>query len=604
MNNKQRIIAIVCGCLVLAGSIARAAEQSVTELIGQLKDKSPAVRASAAHSLGELGAAAKPAAEGLIALLGDSDQLVRRQAIQALGAIRPGPDVTVPLFIKMMDDADPGVRMRVLQAVSSAGEKAVPALIAALKNEKAAYWAILVLRDIGPAAKAAVPALVEQLQDKRPEIRREAILALATMDDAASAAVPKIAGLLGDENARNAATYALGRIGSIPADAMVTIRANTKSDDKMLATVSLWALAKVHPDDKDLRRETTEKLVAMLKDPDAQVRGAAAQGLASLPPAPEITAPIFEKALKDADETVIRSALDSMAGIGAPAVPKLITALKFEHVRGQVAYILGQIGPAAAPATEALTALIGDKSPRTSSEAVIALGKIGPAAKAAVPALVKAFENGEGSNDHAIAFALGQIGPDAAAAEQVLAGALKSSDSQLSLVCAWALTQIKPGSAELAAKTVPVLTAGLALPLPQSRVAAAEALGKLGPLAKSAQPALEKAASDENQQVREAAAAALKLIGAEAKTPAVETKTPAAEVKTAPAPAKTFESGSTVVTLRDQVSLKMGSTVVAKLPKGDKLKVLAVRAPWVGVEATIDGKAKTGWVLEADVDKP
>ncbi len=142
----------------------------------------------------------------------------------------------------------------------------------------------------------------------------------------------------------------------------------------------------------------------------------------------------------------------------------------------------------------------------------------------------------------------------------------------------------------------------MALPLPQSRVAAAEALGKLGPLAKSAQPALEKAASDENQQVREAAAAALKLIGRSG-TPAVETKTPAAEVRP-PAPAKTFESGSTVVTLRDQVSLKMGSTVVAKLPKGDKLKVLVVRAPWVGVEATIMEKPRLAGCWKRMIDKP
>ena len=37
--------------------------------------------------------------------------------------------------------------------------------------------------------------------------------------------------------------------------------------------------------------------------------------------------------------------------LGPPAVPRLIDALKHEKVRAQVAYILGQIGPDAAPAT-------------------------------------------------------------------------------------------------------------------------------------------------------------------------------------------------------------------------------------------------------------
>ena len=93
----------------------------------------------------------------------------------------------------------------------------MPGLIYALKNDKAAYWACLVLREIGPAAKDAVPALVEKLKDPRPEIRREAILTLAAMEDAAKPAVAQIAAALDDKDTAVAATYALGRIGQIPA---------------------------------------------------------------------------------------------------------------------------------------------------------------------------------------------------------------------------------------------------------------------------------------------------------------------------------------------------------------------------------------------------
>ena len=78
--------------------------------------------------------------------------------------IHPGPKVTVPLCVKLLEDSDPGVRMRVLNAIADAGPKAVPGLIYALNNEKAAYWACLVLREIGPAAKDAVPALVEETE--------------------------------------------------------------------------------------------------------------------------------------------------------------------------------------------------------------------------------------------------------------------------------------------------------------------------------------------------------------------------------------------------------------------------------------------------------
>ena len=429
-----------------------------------------------------------------------------------MAAIRPGPQVTVPLFVKLMDDADPGVRMRVLQTVAEVGQQAVPALIEALKNDKAAYWACIVLRDIGPEAKEAVPALTGKLQHPRPEIRREAVLALAAIGEAAAPAVPQIVALLDDPQCRTAATFALGRLGRVPTEAEAKIRANFTSDDPMLRCVSLWTLAMVHPEDKELRHQTAEELVARLKDADPRVRTAAARGLAALPPAPEIMMPIFEKAFKDADETTIRAALDALAALGAPAVPRLIDALKFEHVRARVAYILGQIGPAAAPATDALAELVADNNPRVSEEAVLALAKIGPGAKAAVPALVKAFQGGEGADDHAIVFALGKIGPDAAAAEAPLTAALASKDGSLGVVSAWALCQIHPATAELAAKTVPVLTAGLDASLPQTRQAAAEALGSLGPLAAQAVPALEKVRSDPDEHVRQAAANALNSI--------------------------------------------------------------------------------------------
>ena len=68
-----------------------------------------------------------------------------------------------------------------------------------------------------------------------------------------------------------------------------------------------------------------------------------------------------------------------------PAVPRLIDALKYEKLRGQVIYILGQIGPAAAPATPALVKLIADKDEDVAYEAMMALAKIGPAPRRRCP---------------------------------------------------------------------------------------------------------------------------------------------------------------------------------------------------------------------------
>jgi HEAT repeat protein len=489
------------------------AAEAVAPLTGLLKDKSAAVRARAARALGKIGAPAKSAAPELASLLKDADDSVRRQAVQAIIAIRPSPKVMIPLFIKLMEDADPGVQMRVMNDVAEAGEAAVPALIEALKNDKTTYWACIVLREIGPAAKVAAPALAEKLKDPRPEIRREAVLTLGALNEASIPVLPQIAAALDDEDARTAATFVMGQLGKIPANAEVKIRANAKSDDKFLSTVSLWALARVHPEDKELRRQATEQLVEGLKEQDPFVRVAAARALAALPPAPEITFPILEKALKDADTTTIHHALDALASLGPQAVPRLVDILKQnKELRVQVAYTLGQIGPGAAAATEALAGLIADEDFNVSTEAVLALAKIGPAAGSAVPALMAALQKENCPNAHAIIFALGKIGPQAAAAEPVLLKEMNGKDGSLAIISAWSYTQIQPRSAKTAAKAIPVLVSGLSDSLPETRKAAAEALGDLGPLAREAIPALQKAAKDDSKAVREAAAKALESI--------------------------------------------------------------------------------------------
>ncbi|MBN2294374.1 MAG: HEAT repeat domain-containing protein [Pirellulales bacterium] len=491
------------------------ADEAVQPLTSLLKNTSAEVRAHAARSLGKIGSAAKPAASTLILLLKDGDPSVRRQAVKALAAIRPGPKVMVPLFIKLMEDSDSGVQLRVLNAVTDAGEAAVPGLIEALKNDKVSYWACVVLREIGPPAKAAVPALAEKLKDPRPDIRMQAILALGAMNEAALPVVPQIVAALDDEHTRTAATFVLGKLGKIPADAERKIRSNANSDNRFLSTVSLWTLARVHPEDKALRRQATEKLVARLKDKDPFVRVMAARALAALPPAPDITIPIWEKAMENADATTVRHALDALAALGKPAVPRLVEILeKYKELRVEVVYTLGQMGPAAADATDALSKLVADENVQLATEAILALGQIGPAAKSAVPALCAAYRKKGEKNTHAIIFTFGNIGPQAAAAEPILLEAMKSKDKALAIIAARSFFEIQPPSAaaKAADKAVPVLVAGLDDELPETRKAAAESLAALGPLAREGIPALKAASKDNVKAVREATAKALKSI--------------------------------------------------------------------------------------------
>ena len=453
MLSSLRTLALCFAAAALLTPVSlQAAEPSVAELTAALKSPDAMARAHAVDALAERGPAAQSAVPDLASLVKDPDAKVRRQMIKALVAIHPGIEVSRGIFASLIEDADPGVRLRTMSAIADAGPAAVPLLIKLLKNDKTAYWACLVLRDMGADAKAAVPGLTEALGSKQPQVCREALLALAAIGPPAASAAPRIATLIEDGLHRTAATYALGAIGTIPADVETKVQANAKSEDKLLSTASLWTLARLHPDDKEIRREVTERLCQRLKEQDPNIRAWAAQGLASLPPAPEIAVPIFENAFQGADEATIRSALDAFAGVGARAVPRLINLLgneKYARLRGNVIYTLGQIGPEAAPATEDLAKLLTDADPKVSTEAAMALAKIGAPAVAAVPALTQAvqkaiaeagekpLEQAEDRTGHAAAYALGRIGPPAASAAADLLKGTASRDASLSLVSAW-----------------------------------------------------------------------------------------------------------------------------------------------------------------------
>jgi HEAT repeat protein len=305
-----------------------------------------------------------------------------------------------------------------------------------------------------------------------------------------------------------------------------------------------------------------------------------------------MTIPILEKALDGADATTFHHALDALANFGAPAVPGLIDGLKHEALRAEIAFLLGEIGPAAAPATEALVGLTHDEDHHVRSEAVHALASIGPGAKAAVPDLVELLGQPECPITHETVYALGKIGPDAKSAEPTLLKLAQGSDEALSVISAWALIQIGGASARTATEVVPVLSACLDAPLPKSRQLSAEALGSLGSLAKDAVPELAKALDDEvDDEARAATAEALAAIrGSAPETAAIETEA--------------IARGSTVVTLADDTQLKLGGTIIAKLPKGSQLKVLELRGSWVGVRATVGEEKKTGWVPRTAVATP
>ncbi|MBI1915269.1 MAG: sigma-70 family RNA polymerase sigma factor [Planctomycetes bacterium] len=204
---------------------------------------------------------------------------------------------------------------------------------------------------------------------------------------------------------------------------------------------------------------------------------------------------------------------ETLATLRSGGVPALIGTLKTEDrvLRARVSRILGELGPQAHEAVEALTACLRDRVGYVRSEAATALGRIGPRAKGAVAALCEALQDPDEGVRRVAAEALGRIGPDAVVAVRAL---LTTSNDRHALVPETACDAI----GRIGPTSVPVLTKALKDQLAHVRLGAARALGQFGPGARVAVGSLVVALKDPAAHVRAAAAEALGRIGPEART--------------------------------------------------------------------------------------
>ena len=134
-------------------------------------------------------------------------------------------------------------------------------------------------------------------------------------------------------------------------------------------------------------RPVIAALAPLVVDSDARVRRTAVRTWARIHPDPEVSVPLLEKVLEDADPTVRAEALEILAETGKPAVPALVQGVRHEKTVYWACLVLGEIGPDAAEAAPALAdVLASDAGPEVRREAALTLGSIGPEAAMATPA--------------------------------------------------------------------------------------------------------------------------------------------------------------------------------------------------------------------------
>jgi RNA polymerase sigma factor (sigma-70 family) len=236
------------------------------------------------------------------------------------------------------------------------------------------------------------------------------------------------------------------------------------------------------------RGKPTAYWVKALKDRDPGYRKQAVQALGEIGKVDHSVIPVLAGVLKDDQDEVAGSATFALAGIGKPALPSLLDALKEggPQERSLVIPALRAMGRKAEAAVPALLEVLKVGSREERQGAALALGDIGPGAKAAVPALLELFKGKEKADRGAATYALHGIGRGAKAAVPTLVEYLRGPDPDTRQAAAQALGGIGPE----AKAAVPPLIAMLKSLDYQDRWYAAVVLGGIGPDAREAVPGL------------------------------------------------------------------------------------------------------------------
>ena len=243
-------------------------------------------------------------------------------------------------------------------------------------------------------------------------------------------------------------------------------------------------------------------LIEALRDDDRRTRCLSASRLGEFGPAAKEAIPALRTAIKGSDSCLRAEAAAALFAVDTHpklAIDTLASILQDQDAdaRRRAVFHLCESGRAAHDAVPALClALLKERDHRLRYNLAKTLGKIRSRADICVPALVKTLEDSEWIVRSYAAKALGDFGVEAQKAAPNLMKALKDPEGHVRVSSAEALWRIH-GKAE---PSLNVLIACLKIKREHDYVpdAAAQVLGKMGPSAKDAVPALKEALADKN----------------------------------------------------------------------------------------------------------
>jgi HEAT repeat protein len=471
---------------------------------------------------------AEAALPTLLSMLRGGDGIERREAARALARLAPFIDPALPA-LRDAALASHGGLTPAVEALIAAGSGGQRLLLEAIADQNLdAQTRRFLLRDAafrGRLSAGSVPALIRLLKDPDGALHGFAALALGNQGEAAAPAIPALIEALADPAAGRLddgtlvaylltmpAAEALARIGPQAVPALLEALKAPRTRGQALV-----ALERMGP----RARAALPALRDLLGSDDKRLRAGAASALLHIDDAPEAPLRVLTALLADPDRDTRRTAVDALArraggswerpatrtlALPREAVKPLLELLTDQDLRGPAGRVLGRMGDARKDALPELIARLenGDSAARS------ILFALGPDAAPAVPALIRSVD--PKAPDVSLTYTiLGQIGPAARDAVPVLLAAVRDPHNRGRGEALVALARIGAGGEEVVATLRKVLedTESAGPGGAERRSLAADALGALGPAARPALPALEKALVDEDALVRVSATGAL-----------------------------------------------------------------------------------------------
>ncbi|WP_218934611.1 HEAT repeat domain-containing protein [Rosistilla ulvae] len=492
---------------------------AIAGLVKLLDSDKPAVRARSAYALGYLADGNAEAAKALIQHAMDKDPTVRNAVIKALVRIKAPRELTLPIWAKTLQSSDPEAIMHVIHSMADLGSEAVPTLRETLSHPEAAYWALLVVSELGPQAAELTPELMELIDHAQPEVQLQAIIAVGKVQGDGEKIVPGLVKVLrGDAPmaGKYAACFALSQYPQPTTGAAALEATLDDASDVELKLLAGWSLLTLAPETAK-RPQALTAIIAGLSSEQPRIRHLAIRALGDIKPGPDGPSPeviqAMTKALQDSEPAVISQVVDVLASKGTAAVGVIKTSLTNNALRPLGIELARRLGPNAAPLVpDLIAAMKSSDDPEQVREIAFALAAIGSAAKPASDVLVAELSNENRRVRYSACYALGSIGSDAQNVLTELTQRLGCDDPFLQLSAAWSLLKLQPGDPKLIAQAVPLLTQALQHENEFVRLEAARTLGTLGQAAQGSVDDLNALSSDESPMVRQAAAEAAEAI--------------------------------------------------------------------------------------------